>query len=93
MTRTLQQITDYIENHINSMNKTIEYAKRFDDRKERTDYAFHSIDKEDEQAFGALTFLNVYLQEIDDDDYKKLSKKLADGYHKATHRVYDELFY
>ncbi len=96
MTYTLQQIQYYIEKTIESFDRDIYWAKekaQFSDNtpRRRFQYAMDSIERDHDNARGALSFVTFYLNEIEPEDYEKLNDLLFDGYFKAKAKAEKEI--
>ena len=89
MTYTLEKLTSYVDNSIDSMDRKIEYAKTIEGwtNERRSEWAVGCVESEHDKAFGALVFAQVYLKEITEAQYKKLNDRLFDEFWKAREKA------
>ena len=87
-------LKDYVEGCIEDMNGDVNWARdrmQDDDRAYRYKWALHAIDKEDHEAYGALSYAHIWEKDIDEDQYKELAEMLHNAWCCARDRAANEI--
>lgn len=93
MTYTESMITVFVEQTIDTMNKTVEFYSKDHTRSSETrrGFALEIINNEHNKAYGALLFTQIYLNEIEEADYNKLKNTLSDALANAVQKALEDI--
>lgn len=88
----INAVENFLDSYIESFNSTIEYGKTIDrdSWRKKADWAYWSLETDNEKAFGALLFMHCYTNELTNKKYEELTTKLRKAYFAARDRVRDE---
>lgn len=90
MTRTLQTIEHYIKTRKESMNHCYNWmmAREDENEYEKRNYIERAIKEELYDGRAVIRFMNIYMQELSDENYNRLDKELDNAYDEIYNKVW-----